>query len=103
MYSDFSSNFFAQKVGTDLAWYPRQGFSAAYREQLPRKGFLRVDFCSKVLQKHNCFLDVRWCSGKNLPANAGDAGDMNPIPGLGRSPGNGNPLQYSSLGNPMDR
>ena len=39
---------------------------------------------------------------KNLPANAGDKGS---IPGLGRSPGegNGNPPQYSSLGNPMDR
>ena len=39
---------------------------------------------------------------KNLPANAGDSGS---IPGLGRSPGkgNGNPLQYSCLGNPMDR
>ena len=33
------------------------------------------------------------------------AGDMVSIPGLGRSPreGNGNPLQYSYLGNPMDR
>ena len=39
---------------------------------------------------------------KNLPANAGDVGS---IPGSGRSPGGGNdnPLQYSSLGNPMDR
>ena len=39
---------------------------------------------------------------KNLPANTGDVGS---IPGLGRSPGeeNGNPLQYSYLGNPMDR
>ena len=39
---------------------------------------------------------------KNLPANAGDVGL---IPGLGRSPGegNGNPLQYSCLGNLMDR
>ena len=39
---------------------------------------------------------------KNLPVNVGDAGL---IPGLGRSPGegNGNPLQYSCLGNPMDR
>ena len=38
----------------------------------------------------------------NLPDNAGD---MCSIPGLGRSPGeeNGNPLQYSCLGNPMDR
>ena len=42
---------------------------------------------------------------KNLPADAGDAGDASLIPGLGRSPGvgNGNPLQYSCLGNPMDR
>ena len=39
---------------------------------------------------------------KNPPGNAGDAGF---IPGLGRSlaEGNGNPLQYSSLGNSMDR
>ena len=39
---------------------------------------------------------------KNLPANTGDTGL---IPGSGRSPGeeNGNPLQYSCLGNPMDR
>ena len=38
----------------------------------------------------------------NLPANAGDMGS---IPGSGRSPGEGNgkPLQYSSLENPMDR
>ena len=41
---------------------------------------------------------------KNLPANAGDAGDMGLIPGSGRSPrGNGNPLQYSCVENPMDR
>ena len=42
---------------------------------------------------------------KNPPANAGDAGDGVSIPGLGRSPerGNGNPLQYSCLDNPMDR
>ena len=39
---------------------------------------------------------------ENPPVNAGDVGS---IPGLGRSPaeGNGNPLQYSCLGNSMDR
>ena len=39
---------------------------------------------------------------KNLPVNAGDMGS---IPGLGKFPGkgNGNPLQYSCLGNPMDK
>ena len=42
---------------------------------------------------------------KNLPANAGEAGDVVSIPGSGRFPGggNGNPLQYSCLENPMDR
>ena len=42
---------------------------------------------------------------KNLPVNAGDIGDMGSIPGMGRSPGegNGNSLQYSCLGNLMDR
>ena len=42
----------------------------------------------------------------NPPSNAGDAtGAMGSIPGSGRSPGegNGNPLQYSCLENPMDR
>ena len=40
--------------------------------------------------------------GKESTCNAGDAGS---IPQSGRSPreGNGNPLQYSSLGNPTDR
>ena len=42
---------------------------------------------------------------KNLPATAGDTEDMVLIPGSGRSPeeGNGNPRQYSCLGNPTDR
>ena len=41
---------------------------------------------------------------KNLPAYAGDIRDVDLIPGSGRSPGegNGNPLQYSCLKNPMD-
>ena len=42
---------------------------------------------------------------KNLPSTAGDERDTVSIPGLGRYPraGNGNPLQYSCLKNPMDR
>ena len=42
---------------------------------------------------------------KNLPANAGAVEDWGPTSGSGRSPGggNGNPLQYSCLGNPKDR
>ena len=42
---------------------------------------------------------------KNLLASAGDIRDVDSIPGLGRSPGegHGNLLQYSCLENPMDR
>ena len=42
---------------------------------------------------------------KSRPANAEDIGDLGLIPGSGRSPGggNGNQIQYSCLGNPMDR
>ena len=42
---------------------------------------------------------------KNMPANPGDAGDTGLIPRSGRSPGvgNDNALQYSCLGNSMDR
>ena len=52
--------------------------------------------------------DMGFLSGsvvKILPASAGDAGDASLIPGLGRSPGggNGNPLQYSCLGNSVNR
>ena len=54
----------------------------------------------------NLFIGDRGFPGgsvvKNLPANAGEVGS---VPGLGRSPGegNGNPLKYSCLENPMDR
>ena len=59
---------------------------------------------------HNYVLCMVWASQmvlvvKSPPANAGDARDTDSIPGSGRSPGggHGNPLQYSCLGNPMDR
>ena len=58
---------------------------------------LRIFFPSKAL------LGLpRWFSGTEAACNAGDSGL---IPGWGRSPGegNGNPFQYSCLGNPMDR
>ena len=47
----------------------------------------------------------RWLSGKEPAASAGDTRDAGLIPGWGRSPGGGQgtPLQYSCLENPMDR
>ena len=46
----------------------------------------------------------RWHSD-NLLSNSGDTGDSGSIPESGRSPrvGNGNPLQYSCLENPLDK
>ena len=43
--------------------------------------------------------------GSDGKESACNAGDLSSVPGLGRSPGvgNGNPLQYSCLENPMDR
>ena len=43
--------------------------------------------------------------GSEVKVSASNAGDLGSIPGLGRSPGegNGNPLQYSCLENPMDK
>ena len=45
------------------------------------------------------------CGDSEVKASACNAGDLGSIPGLGRSPGEGNgkPLQYSCLENPMDR
>ena len=42
--------------------------------------------------------------GSEVKASPSNAGDLGSIPGSGRSPGegNGNPLQYSCLENPMD-
>ena len=52
-----------------------------------------------------CFLLLDFPGGSDSKASAYNVGDPGSIPGLGRSPGegNGNPLQYSSLENPMDR
>ena len=52
-----------------------------------------------VVQWPKCFP-----GGSDSKASACSAGDLGSIPGSGRSPGegNGNPLQYSCLENPMD-
>ena len=56
---------------------------------------------------HTCMHSMAFPGGsavKNPPASTGDTGDPGFIPGLGRSSGvgNGNLLQYSCLGSPMD-
>ena len=50
-------------------------------------------------------MDICCLSDSDSKESACKAGDLGSIPGLGRSPGvgNGNPLQYSCLENPIDR
>ena len=62
---------------------------------------MRVVFGKHKTSHHANLWLPRWLSGKE---SACQAGDMGSIPGLGRSPGkrNGNPFQYSCLGNLMD-
>ena len=57
-----------------------------------------------MFPKRNSFYSERFPGGSEVKASACNAGDLGSIPGLGRSPGegNGNPLQYSYLENPMD-
>ena len=79
-------------------------FAAAWME-------LEIIILNKVSQKEKdkyYVLSLIWASQvplvvKNPPANAGDIRDAGLIPGLGRPPGKGNPLQYSCLENPTDR
>ena len=84
------------------------------RERLPIPVFWPRDFHSLYRPWGHKELDTlsdftpyqawlpRWLSGEE---SAFDTGDIVLIPGLGRSPGegNGNPFQYSCLGNSMDR
>ena len=59
----------------------------------------------KVTEKSYWFYSQVALVVKNPPPSAGDTGDTSSIPGSGRATGegSGNPLQYSCLGNPMDR
>ena len=61
---------------------------------LPHKSYLEL-----------IFSHIGFPGGSEVKASACNVGDLGSIPGLGRSPGegNGNPLQYSCLENPMDR
>ena len=67
--------------------------------------WLPNSFTLRAQSTEETYTENQGCPGdsvvKKSPANAGDKGSVS---GLGRSPGggNGNPLQYSCLGNPMD-
>ena len=70
-----------------------------------------VDFCSfyptetPFFKVTNYIVNMDFLGGSDSKESACDVEDVSLIPGLGRYPGegNGNPLQYSCLGNPTDR
>ena len=69
-----------------------------------------VDYIMIIFLSNHLFLEVHinfshGSVGKESACNAGDTGDVGSVPGLGRSPGEGNgtPLQYCCLKNPMGR
>ena len=64
-----------------------------------------ITFFINIFKVSYTFLSQVALVVKNPPANAGHVRDVGSIPGLGRSPGGGQgiPLQYSCLENPMDR
>ena len=75
----------------------------------PNAGTLSVRVSTKEFHKSTILSTAPCCrgfpGGSEVKASACNVGDPGPIPGSGRSPGegNGNPLQYSFLENPMDR
>ena len=97
--------FFTQYTNPNVNFFQRH--SQTYPEitfyQLLISGILQprhIDTLDQPLQIPICL--PWWLSGKESACKSGDLGL---IPGLGRSPGegDGNPLQYSCLGDPMSR
>ena len=60
--------------------------------------------CSICCVEYSFLLSMGFPGGSEVKASASNVGNLGSIPGSGRSPeeGNGNPLQYSCLENPMD-
>ena len=92
----------------DLIWQARR---VNFKNWIQKYVVFRCIKLYALKNVHNWLVMPAWRASqvapvvKNLPANAGDIRDSGLIPGLERSPGggNGNPLQYSCLENPMDR
>ena len=91
-----------QLQGVNPKWH-RENQKEVESEETLRKTFL-LEFSHKVAWIRKGSIPCGLV-GKESTCNAGVAGDAGSIPGVGRSPGggNGNPLQYSCLGNPMNR
>ena len=79
-----------------MIWFQHQGVYPPFETDHLYSFLLSLN-CKLILVFESC---TRGSVVKNPPANVGDSDS---IPGWGRSPGEGNPLLYACLGNPMDR
>ena len=92
----------SNRGGTSVEWSPASQSKDLYSY------LLSTWFLSSTprVSRHFMQLGLMWGfpGGSEGKASAYNVGDLGSIPGSGRSPGegNGNPLQYSCLGNPMD-
>ena len=79
-----------------------------YSKRVPKGNARDQKHCNKTEHCLNTFISRPgmggFPGGSEVKASACNAGDLGSIPGLGRPPGEGNgrPLQYSCLENPMD-
>ena len=85
-------NLYAGQEATELDMEQQTGSKLG-------KEYVKAVYC------HLAYLTWGFPAGSEVKASASGVGDPGSIPGSGRSPGegNGNPLQYSCLENPMDR
>ena len=74
-------------------------------EEFSLEGKVTETFVSVITKLHLSIEFQGFPGGSVNKESTRNAGDLGSIPGSGRSPGegNGNPFQYSCLGNPMDR
>ena len=96
------TNSVAINTGVHVSHYLNLAFSPSPAQTFV---FTWIDFITKARTKHPEIKKQQCQQQQKALESACDAGDPGFIPGLGRSPwkGDGNPLQYSCLGNSMDR
>ena len=100
----YSFDLFLSQLGTNLLFHVKFYLShlltPTTRTLPPCRQHCSTPPIIKIL-----LMSLGFPGGSEVKASACNAGDLGSIPGLGRSPGegNGNPLQYSCLENPIDR
>ena len=96
--SPLGSSVYGIFQGKILEWVPMPFFQGIFLTQGLNPCLLRLLHYWQILY-HSA---TRWLSSKESACNARDPGSI-PVSGRSHREGNGNPLQYSCLGNAMDR